>query len=615
MSHCGISGTFLHIISQPISYSLSKLFNNLFDIGHFAEIWKIAHVTPVYKRSGQKNDKSNYRPISILPTISKVCESIMHERLLSHCIDNNLISERQAAYLKGESTISQLLYITHYIRSNWGKSKIIQGAFLDISAAFDKVWHKGLLAKLDQIGVEGTFINLFESYLSQRKQCVVVDGQKSTLLDIKAGVPQGSRLGPLLFIIFINDIAQDIESEILIFADDTTLLSAGTDPAETSAILNRDLAKISAWADKWKVTFNPKKSKDMIFSNKILNNSPPLIFNGVDIDRVNLHKHLGVFLKSNLDWSAQIHETCLKANRKLAVLRSVKALSRKTLDVLFKVTVRSVIDYGLPIYGNTLKQTEITRLEQLQYRAGKLVTGALHYTSREKLNEELGWETIRKRIEFLGLSIFHKIHIQETRPLIRQCLTKLDFDKKHILRSKGGYLPYPNYGTKFLASFFPFISKIWNNLPKSMQAMNLLDFKTELKSLIKPDKFKHFHIGPKESNSLLTRLRIGRTSLNSHRYTIGQIDEPSCICHAKQESSEHFFLDCFLYTVERQTLFNLAEQIVPRFSRMNKKEKFQLFTRGINIKNPDYYHVNRQISLGVQYFILKTKRFVDAKVE
>ena len=148
-----------------------------------------------------------------------------------------------------------------------------------------------------------------------------------------------------------------------------------------------------------------------------------------------------------------------------------------------------------------------------------------------------------------------------------------------------------------------------------MQAINLVDFKTELKSLIKPDKFKHFHIGPKESNSLLTRLRIGRTSLNSHRYTIGQSDEPSCICHAKQESSEHFFLDCFLYTVERQTLFNLAEQIVPRFSRMNKKEKFQLFTRGINIKNPDFYHVNRQISLGVQYFILKTKRFVDAKVE
>ena len=143
MSRCGISGIFLHMIFQPICFSLSKLFNNPFEIGHFPEIWKIAHVTPFYKRSGQKNDKSNYRQISILPTLPKVCESIIHERLLSHCIDNNIISERQAAYLKGDSTMSQLLYIVHYIRKNWGKSNIVQAAFLDISAAFDKVWHIG----------------------------------------------------------------------------------------------------------------------------------------------------------------------------------------------------------------------------------------------------------------------------------------------------------------------------------------------------------------------------------------------------------------------------------------------------------------------------------------
>ena len=307
MSRCGIPGKFLHIISQPVSYSLSKLLNNLFEIGHFPDIWKIAHVTPVYKRSGPKNDKSNFRPISILPTLSKVCESVIHERLLSHCINNNIISERQAAYIRGDSTIQQLLYIVHYIRSSWGKSNIVQGAFLDISAAFDKVWHNGLIAKLCQIGIDGTLINLFKSYLSHRKQCVVVDGEISSLLEIKAGVPQGSRLGPLLFIIFINDIINDIESEILIFADDTTLLASGLDPAETSAQLNRDLLKISEWAQTWKVTFNAKKSKDMIFSKKYLNNSPPLQFNGVNIDRVNTHKHLGVYLQSNLDWSTQIH--------------------------------------------------------------------------------------------------------------------------------------------------------------------------------------------------------------------------------------------------------------------------------------------------------------------
>ena len=143
-----------------MSYSLSKLFNNLFEIGHFPDIWKIAHVTPVYKRSGPKNDKSNFRPISILPTLSKVCESVIHERLLSHCINNNIISERQAAYLRGDSTIQQLLYIVHYIRSSWGKSSIVQGAFLDISLAFDTVSHNGLIAKLGQIGIDGTLIQI-----------------------------------------------------------------------------------------------------------------------------------------------------------------------------------------------------------------------------------------------------------------------------------------------------------------------------------------------------------------------------------------------------------------------------------------------------------------------
>ena len=195
--------------------------------------------------------------------------------------------------------------------------------------------------------------------------------------------------------------------------------------------------------------FNAGKSRDLIFSNKCLNNSPPLIFNDIYIERVNTHKHLGVYLKSNLDWSTQINDSCLKANRKLSVLRNVKMLKRKTLDLLYKVTVRSVIDYALPIYANTLKQTELARLERVQYRAAKLVTGALHFTSMEKLNIELGWETMKKIIEFLGLSLFHKIHLHETRPLSRTCLSELDFEKKCVTRSKGGYLPYPNFGNTF----------------------------------------------------------------------------------------------------------------------------------------------------------------------
>ena len=130
-------------------------------------------------------------------------------------------------------------------------------------------------------------------------------------------------MGPLLFIIYINDIVNDIDSEIMIFADDTTLLAHGDDPAVTALQLNRDLEKISSWAEKWKVTFNPNKSRDMIFSKKCLNNSPPLILNNVLIERVDTHKHLGVILKSNLEWTKQVNETCCRANKKLSVLRNI----------------------------------------------------------------------------------------------------------------------------------------------------------------------------------------------------------------------------------------------------------------------------------------------------
>ena len=219
--------------------------------------------------------------------------------------------------------------------------------------------------------------------------------------------------------------------DILIFADDTSLFATGSDPAETVSQLNRDLKRISSWAKQWKVSFNAKKSKDVIFSKKYVNNSPPLCFDGLFIDRVNKHKHLGLLLTSTLDFSQHVNDVCLRANRKLSVLRSVNILNRQTLDLLYKLTVRSVIDYGLPVYYKSLTLSQIGRLESIQYKAGKIVTGALQFTSKDKLNLELGWESIVERGNILSLNIFHKIHRYETRPLIKSCMPKLDIDKEH----------------------------------------------------------------------------------------------------------------------------------------------------------------------------------------
>ena len=230
----------------------------------------------------------------------------------------------------------------------------------------------------------------------------------------------------------------------------------------------------------------------MIFSKKVLNISPSLNFNDKQIERVNHHKHLGLILSSTLDWSSQVEQVCLKANRKLSVLRTVKFLNRQTLDLLYKLTVRSIIDYSLPIYCNSLKQTELKRFEDIQYKAARLVTGALNLTSRDKLNKELGWETIKCRANILGLNIFHKIHRKETRPLVSKCMPDLDWNREHLLRSNGGYLPFKSYNCNFKKSFFPYFANIWNSLGKESKSKNLQDFKQFTKESMKPTRYKFY---------------------------------------------------------------------------------------------------------------------------
>ena len=310
-----------------------------------------------------------------------------------------------------------------------------------------------------------------------------------------------------------------------------------------------------------------------------------------------------------MDWTKQIDGVCLKANRKLSVLRSVKSLSRQTLDILYKLTVRSVIDYALPVYCSNLKQTELSRLENLQYRAAKLVTGTFHFSSREKLNIELGWETIKNRSDNLGLNIFHKIHSYETRPLIRTCMPKRDIENKCNTRSKGGYIPFSNIGLKFKNSFFPHMSRLWNSLPTNVKCKNVSDFKNFINKERKPIRHKHFARGSKKSNSLLTKIRIGRSDLNQHKFTIGLTDSPQCLCLYKEESPLHFFIDCFLYLPERQVMFDLFEHYIPKFRKFSKQKQLETILTGINLDNEDFLRTNTTLTIAVQNFIMHTNRF------
>ena len=160
---------------------------------------------------------------------------------------------------------------------------------------------------------------------------------------------------------------------------------------------------------------------------------------------------MGIYLNTSLSWAKQIHETSLRANRKLAVLRSVKYLKRSTLDLLYKVCVRSTLEYGLVLYWHTLKPTEASRLNQIQYRAAKICTGALHFTSQYKLQVELSWEKLEDRAKFLGICIFHQIHLWQIRPLIRKCMPPLNNNNTRI---SGTYIRSRYYNKRYNNSFF-----------------------------------------------------------------------------------------------------------------------------------------------------------------
>ena len=207
----------------------------------------------------------------------------------------------QSGFRSGDSTVMQLVYIVNKIYDCLDRGNEVRAVFLDISKAFDKVWHAGLLAKMKNLGVGGTLLNWFESYLKSRQQRVVIEGSSSSWKEVKAGVPQGSVLGPLLFLIYINDIQQNIDSDCFLFADDTMLLEEVFSPQSAARSLNKDLNSISLWSNRWLVTMNALKTKSMTFSLKKNKPDHPILkLSEQPIDEVSCHEHLGVLLSSNM---------------------------------------------------------------------------------------------------------------------------------------------------------------------------------------------------------------------------------------------------------------------------------------------------------------------------
>ena len=248
----------LLLCDDSVSLPLKIIFRNiLLTSNHPGIPEKLANVTPIFKK-GDKQSIKNYRPISLLPICGKIFEKIIFNNLYSYLNVNNLITKNQSGFRPGDSTTNQLLYLVNEIHKAFEnpKSLEVRAVFLDISKAFDKVWHKGLLFKLKQNGVSSSLLMFFQDYLNNRKQRVVLNGSYSSYSTIESGVPQGSVLGPLLFLIYRNDLEKNIKSNIKFFADDTMFFSIVNDPAISDNNLNHDLDIIQRWAYQWKMEFN-----------------------------------------------------------------------------------------------------------------------------------------------------------------------------------------------------------------------------------------------------------------------------------------------------------------------------------------------------------------------
>ena len=365
--------------------------------------------------------------------------------------------------------------------------------FLDLSKAFDRVWHKGLIYKLQCNGISGSLLMLLEDFLHNRKQRVILNGQASEWQMVSSGVPQGSVLGPLLFLIYINDIVDNINCDVRLFADDKSLFSIVNDATQTALKISEDLDKIKKWALQWKMEFNADKTEEVIFSAKKQQPFHPSIEPGNQIiTRKNEHKHLGVILDSKLNFQSQVREAVIKARRGISLIKYLsKYFSRDVLDEVYKLYVRPHLDYGDIIYhkfDQDMRSTVTKSIEQAQYTAALANTGAWKGTSRQKIYEELGWESMYDRRWYRRLCHFVQLRQSKTPEYL---FNEIPPERQipYMIRNLRNYDPNFCRTNRFSNSYFRNTIYEFNLLNSEIRnSKSISEFKGKLLSVIRPTK-------------------------------------------------------------------------------------------------------------------------------
>ena len=378
--------------ASAVSVPLTQIFKLSLSTGECPSDWRTANVTPIHKK-GDRTDPSNYRPVSLTSQVCKVFESMVKEHITKHLTSNNILSDKQHGFREGRSCLTNLLEIIESWTDILDDDDGVDVAYLDFRKAFDLVSHRHLIYKMSKYGITRQTLNWVEAFLSNRKQKVVIRGTASELLEVTSGVPQGSVLGPILFLIFINDLPLKVISPLSLFADDSKVFTRivaekniknKVKPAPTgNEVLQRDLENIKKWADKWKMEFNVDKCKVMHLGR--LNQCQEYSMGGKNLQVTTEEKDLGVLIDNKLEFGNHIRVITNKANRMLGMIKiGFTCMDKEIFMNLYPVLVRPLLEYCVQVWSPH-KQKHIDTIEKVQRRATKMVPALRNKPYEERL--------------------------------------------------------------------------------------------------------------------------------------------------------------------------------------------------------------------------------------
>jgi Reverse transcriptase (RNA-dependent DNA polymerase)/Endonuclease-reverse transcriptase len=480
----------IKLIGELIAPSLASLINLSMETGKFPDQLKIAKIIPLHK-TGPKGDISNYRPISLLNSFSKIFEKIILKRMESFISKCNILVDQQYGFRAKHSTEQALMELINKITDHIDNKKYVVCIAVDIQKAFDSLHHKTLLGKLEYYGFRGKILSLLQNFLSNRYQYVTYNNCSSTPQLITTGIPQGSVLGPLLFLLYINDLKAALKQDSpILFADDSSLIYADISLKALAETVNSELLSLTYWMDANKLSLNVKKTNYLLFQNHLENpTNLPIQLYKENIQQVLNMKILGVYIDNKLNWKPHLNQLDRKLSSTLFVLRKIRnQLNTKIALSIYNALIYSSLQYGILLWGRTYP-TSLKHIQVLQNKCLKCCLGLPSRTSTHLIYNKAKTLTVDKIYIYKAATLIYNVLNQHLPipPNITKMFTLAADVHQHATRnSSSSQLFQSSFSSSIKGQTIKIQAPIvWNSIPLQIKlSQSVKVFKSSLKSVL-----------------------------------------------------------------------------------------------------------------------------------